>query len=209
MLFKNVLKNLAVLSLLTYAAIAANGCAAKPYLRESTVSLSRPSGFFCTGVAVGKHMVLTNKHCLDDETVILYNGKSCPTDKMIAFDGTDNVLVRTCQTYKHWRKITHRAPREGDRVKHYGHPYGLPLMYREGVHILTAEATTLWPTAPMGIVYIFDMNATHGDSGGPVYAANGEVLCTVSFGLHMPGDGFQVMACYPPKFTKKQLKEIK
>lgn len=210
-LMLNVLKNVLKASILLTACLATSGCpAATPAerLKDAAVTLSRPNGqIFCTGVAVGRHTIMTNNHCLRGETVILYNGKACPTDKLVAFDGTDNVLVRTCQRFKHYRHIRHVPLHVGDRVSHYGHPYGLPMMYREGVLILRGEGVDF--RMPAGKIYMFDMNATGGDSGGPIYDMYGRIACTTSFGIHAPGDGFTVTACYLPQFTKQQLEEIK
>lgn len=199
-------------SILTLAVITANGCHASPpspyQLRGAAVTLSRPNGnIFCTGVAVGKNTILTNQHCLRGESTILYNGKSCPADKVVAFDGGENVLVRTCQTYKSKRRISRLFYPIGEKVSHYGHPYGLQMMYREGVLVMKGEGEDF--KMPAGKVYIFDMNATGGDSGGPVYDKAGRVICTISFGIHAFGDGFTVTACYVPAFTKEQLKEIR
>lgn len=209
--YGNVLKSVFAASLLATATYTAGYGPISPspeQLRTAAVTLSRPSGeVFCTGVAVGEHTILTQKHCLEATPVILYNGKRCETDVQVASDGTENVLVRTCQRYRVFKRLMPTSHKIGERFSHFGHPYGVAMMYREGVLVLKGDGVDF--RMPPGTVYIFDMNATGGDSGGPIYDSWGRLVCTVSFGIHAPGDGFTVTACYLPKFTKQQLKEIK
>lgn len=170
---------------------------------------------FCTGVAVGKNTVLTQKHCVvaakERGISIYYNKKACPKDQVIAFDGTDNVLVHTCQSFPAHVKIRGYVPTIGEKVFEYGHPYGMPVLYREGY--MTAQwydkgQLSYGDTGIYGVVWVWDMNSTHGDSGGPIFSMKGELICTTSFGIHAEGDGFQVMGCYPPWFSKQALAQI-
>lgn len=203
--------------LLSLLLLFSQSCAAGPLqkARQATVTLSKDEAqkdIFCTGVAVGKHTIQTQAHCMNGAAElgvkVHINGKWCPELQVIAEDAHDNVLVHTCQDMKAVAQYTSRVPKEGDKSVHWGHPAGMPLSYREGylswIHYVEAG-----DNMPEGTVYVWVMEATGGDSGGPIYDLHGKLICTVSFGMHRFGDGYQVTACYPPMFTKAQLKEIK
>lgn len=217
-MLKNVLKNIIVIIILSIAVITANGCHAANQAerqRQATVSLYRLVDGeyipFCAGVYVGPNTILTNKHCLAAAeragAKIYYNYAHCDTDGEVAFDGTDNVLVRTCLTSEHWYSIHKAAHKDGDKVTHYGHPFSLPLTWREGYFMLSMYNNN--PYMPKGTVYIYDMNVAGGDSGGPVFDSKGRLVCTMSFRSSLPGDSFGAGGCYPPIFNSEQLKEIK
>lgn len=168
---------------------------------------------FCTGVAVGPHTVATNAHCIvaarKHNVVTHFNRLACSSDEVVAFDGRDNVLIHTCQRYKTWVKMANRSPYPRERVFEYGHPNGLPLLYREGylagVMVVGDDTPVVGGEVPNGLVWVFDINTGHGDSGGPILSMDGTLLCTVSFGFQRDGDAWDATACYPPWFTKQQL----
>lgn len=196
--------------------LSSQSCAAGPLqkARQAVVTLSSDAeqkDIFCTGVAVGKRTIQTQQHCMDGAKVrrmtVYVNGVSCPELQVVAEDKHDNVLVRVCQDMWAVAKYTKRVPREGDRSYHWGHPMGLPLSYREG-YLSWIHRITPGDSMPEGTAYVWVMEATGGDSGGPVYDKQGKLICTVSFGIHRFGDGYQTTACYPPMFTKAQWKLI-
>lgn len=194
-------------------------CQAKPspdQLRRPVVTLSAasdgPSGRpFCTGVAVASHVVWTALHCvtgpLGFPSIPYFNGWGCKGDRIIATDGTDNALVRTCVEFKHTARIARGQPAIGSPVQLWGHVFGLPLQYRRGY--LSSIIPDQWHD-DSNTVYVWDMQAAGGDSGGPFYNDKGEVMCVTSFGI-LRGNWphFGLVACYPPRFTTKQLELIK
>lgn len=199
--------------LLFIAVINNTACSAVKPLerqRQATVSLNRLVAGeympFCTAVAVGKHTLLTNKHCFRGAEElgikIYFNTAWCEYDKIVAFDGVDGVLVHTCQEWPVYYPIYGGVPVQGEKVTHYGHPHGGPLLYREGVYLQGY-------TDDMGNSYLFDMTVARGDSGGPIFDAKGRLICTIAFQIKFDNDPFNVGGCYPPRFTKEQLKEIK
>lgn len=178
---------------------------------------STPAGYhtFCTGVAVGRHTILTQKHCMDYAREyhhqVFFNRESCPEDGVIATEA-DNVLVHTCHEWPIHTTIGGYTPEIGEKVFEYGHPLGLPVLYREGK--VAAKLNNDGHINDLddlyrGAIWVFDVNETHGDSGGPVFSMSGRLICTTSFGIHVEGDGFQVMGCYPPWFNKQDMAKIK
>lgn len=137
-----------------------------------------------------------------------FNGWGCDTDSVIGHDGTDNVLVRTCVEFKHWAPIAKGSPTVGDPVQLWGHVLGLPLQYRRGYmssKFIQAD-NMLYPGS---IVWVWDMQAAGGDSGGPFFNDKGEVMCVTSHGiLRSNWPHFALVGCYPLKFTTEQLRGI-
>lgn len=202
--------------LLSLLLLSSQSCAAGPLqkARQATVTLSSDSAqkdIFCTGVAVGRRTIQTQQHCMDGALArgmkVYINGVWCPELRVVAEDGHDNVLVRSCQEFKTVVKYTTRVPQEGERAYHWGHPMGLPLSYREG-YLSWIWDIPIPDNMPAGRVYVWVMEATGGDSGGGIFDKRGNLLCTVSFGIHRFGDGYQTTACYPPMFTTDQWKLV-
>ena len=206
---------------LLLAAIA-YGCQSEAHptpeeLARSVVTLSQEADGLpiCTGVAVAPHVVYTAKHCvyasfgfISFPAMPYFNHAKCPEDRVIADDGTDNVLVWTCQEYKHWVKLATGSPAIGDSVQLIGHVLRLPLQYRRGY--LASRYIEEEGMYPGSVVWVWDLNAAGGDSGGPFFNDAGQVMCVTSHGiLHQRWPHFALTACYPPKFTKEQLKRIK
>ena len=202
-----MLRKLLLLSLLTLVAT----CHAGPptELASPLVTLATPEkGIVCSGVAVGLNTVLTAKHCLQNNTeeAVSYNGVSCPTDKVVADDGTDNVLVSTCQTYPATAKTAKGALAIGDQVSMWGHAGGLPWLFRRGY--LSGAVFTRYVYLD-SLSYVFDMSVLPGDSGAPIFNEKNQVVCSVSYSWGMPFKGDQLGACFPLKFTTAQLELIK
>lgn len=151
------------------------------------VSLSTETGkIFCGGFAVDVHTVATAKHCVDAAVqygkVVSYNGLSCPAAKVVETDSRDHVLVTTCNTFTHFAKLA-PPPQVGEHIFVFGHPTGLPLMYREGTLAGFFPQPEQWLDVPIGsMAYLFDFNGWHGDSGSAIYNRKGVVVGMVSRG---------------------------
>lgn len=80
------------------------------------------------------------------------------------------------------------APREGDDVFAMGHPLGLPFTVTKGI------VSGLGARGNMYIQYLqTDASITHGNSGGPLYNAKGEVLGINTMGPENAGNiGFSI-----------------
>jgi serine protease Do len=82
------------------------------------------------------------------------------------------------------------APREGDPVFAMGHPLGLPFTVTKGI------VSGLGSRGNMYIQFLqTDASITHGNSGGPLYNAQGEVLGINTMGPENSGSiGFSIIA---------------
>lgn len=198
---KKLLLALATIILATLPLVGCTSERIASATKPTVVTLTDVSGYpFCTGVAVGKHLVWTKAHCMVMPE-IFYNGTSCPTDVVVVDDKHDNVLVRTCQSYSHVAKLARQAPKVGEVVYFWGHFARLPMLFRVG-HVSGID--TLFPRYEIednGTIYTFDFQATGGDSGGPIFNYRGEVVCTLTGGF-----AEKLPYCSPHYFTQDQLK---
>lgn len=162
--------------------------------RNAVVTLTNRGHVSCTGYARDKHMVLTASHCLTPSTRV--DGE---TVEELARDGHDHSLLCTKATLKPNAPGTIPSlARSGDTVFYWGHPAGLPLMFREG-HVAGRGED------PDGLpVTLFDMNSYNGDSGAPIFNSAGKVVGTVS--IRMVIEDFSLVGAYPYAFTSKQWK---
>lgn len=186
--------------------------------KEAVVSLQIDSGgelmSFCTAVAVGPHTIWTAKHCIDGSVgyQVFLDGGYCPTNKVVADDGIDGVLVNTpCDTWKYYAPMAKSLPEITENVFVFGNVRGLPEIYRVGYVMgqmeLPTDVALSWPL-PEGLkILAYDMNTGPGDSGAGVFNYRGEVVCSHSFGFGLKG--FSLGGCFVPSFTEEQLKEIK
>jgi len=87
-------------------------------------------------------------------------------------------------------RFAQTAPREGDEVFAMGHPLGLPFTVTKGI------VSGLGSRANMYVQYLqTDASITHGNSGGPLYNARGEIVGMNTMGPENSGSiGFSITA---------------
>ena len=114
---KKLLLALATILLATLPTVGCTSEKVASATKPSVVSIESPVDGkpICTGVAIGKNLVWTKAHCMVMPG-LRYNGKSCTTDKIVADDGFDNVLVATCQSYTKLAKAARRSAVVGESV---------------------------------------------------------------------------------------------
>lgn len=176
-------------------------------MASTLVTLSEDGRPVCGGTAVGRHTFLTAEHCVKNGLATINGKEPCPEDGVVAEDGHDHVIVRTCHSFSSWSRIG-KAPTTGQKVFAWGHPAGLPKMYFEGIVAGKAQvATSLAPLLSQAI--LIDLTSWHGASGSGVFNEKGEVVSLVSFGYTSPDNVFHLVGVWPFHFSTEQLRKIR
>lgn len=156
--------------LLALAISGCSGCASVPKhddLRSLTLSLRFQSAI-CSGTAIGPTVILTASHCFEERMLTSINGRPAQA-AAVKHDGHDRaVVVVRGVAFDRWARLGD-APKQGDRVRWWGNPRGLPGVYRQGYVALVVDS-----------VVIVDATACKGDSGAGLFNDRGEVVGMVS-----------------------------
>lgn len=167
------MKLLLAILLLTLA--GCGGCASVPEvpthdeLRDLALWLvmERKDGTFggCGGTPIAADTVVTARHCVEGAARVTIFGLDPVDVAKVEFSGRDRAHVRlTKPVFKKWAEIG-PEPKQGDRVRWWGNPHGIPDVYRVGVVIYTG----------MGVV-VTDAQACHGDSGSALFNDAGQIV---------------------------------
>jgi serine protease Do len=145
-------------------------------------------------------VIVTNAHVVDAHQpgeivkVELANGQNVPA-KILAVNHDRDMAILQLPRLKDgaawpFSKFAATAPREGDAVFAMGHPLGLPFTVTKGI------VSGLGSRGNMYVQYLqTDASITHGNSGGPLYNAKGEVLGINTMGPENAGSiGFSIIA---------------
>lgn len=142
------------------------GCASIPShsdLRATTLRLEFAGGVICSGVAIGPQTLMTAQHCMDTPLQAV-NGARVKVEG-IGRDKRDLATIKIAGTsFKQWARIG--APlKQGDRVRWFGNPAGLPNVYREG-YVVRAQTSEV----------LIDARGFSGDSGAGIFDSAGRVV---------------------------------
>jgi hypothetical protein len=185
-------------SLILAFGLLASGCAVIPPTSYPVATLSIDGQAMCTGVPIAAQVVLTATHCL------IPGVKVDGADYVVlAHDGNDHSLVKTEAVYGHVAELDVQAAKgivlpTGTSVTAYGHPMGLDIQLRRGYVMGTHDAQVTG--APVGVekVVLLDMPILGGDSGGPVFDSQGELVGTISMASPLGG------AIFPYGFSEEE-----
>ena len=150
--------------------------------RHST--MAQGSGFFISSDGY----IVTNNHVVDhatEVTVTTADGKSMPA-KVIGVDSkTDLALLKTEGTDFPFVSFASQPPRVGDWVIAVGNPFGLGGTVTAG--IVSARGRDIG-SGPYDDFLQIDAPVNHGNSGGPTFNAQGEVV-GVNTAIFSPSGG--------------------
>jgi len=163
--------------------------------KDTVHRLERVEGGVCGATAVGVRTLLSAAHCVHkDDKVVLVNGTAVGIMRM-EFDGADHVLIVVTATFPHVATLTY-APKQGDKVRWYGNPIGIPDVYGEGLIVGQFEGRIL-----------IDGNVWLGVSGSALFNERGQIVGVVSSVLG--SEIYKLGAAFPLRFTAKQWEVVR
>lgn len=146
------------------------GCASVPtpeQLRATALTLYFEKGS-CSGNAVGPNLVSTAKHCLNGK-LVAFNTTPATVKAIIPIKGDRIILALDQPYFRTWARFG-PLPKQGDRVRFWGSPGGVPDVYREG-HVLKVD----------GELIVTDAYACAGDSGSGLFSEAGLIVGILSY----------------------------
>ncbi len=155
-----------------------------PHHPQHHMSMAQGSGFFISADGY----IVTNNHVVDhakEVTVTSSDGKSMPA-KVIGVDSkTDLALLKAQGSDFPYVSFASQAPRVGDWVIAVGNPFGLGGTVTAG--IVSARGRDIG-SGPYDDFLQIDAPVNHGNSGGPTFNAEGEVV-GVNTAIFSPSGG--------------------
>lgn len=162
-----------------------------------------------TGFIVGDNQIITNHHVIDGNgKIFIYSSKSGRKyDAEVVYkDPIADLAVVRLRDWELFKK--NEMPvnlsfgdsdmmKQGDKVIVVGHPWGLTWTVSEG--ILSAKHRRAGPNPKF--MNQIDANLFQGNSGGPIFNEDGEVICVSNMMLAMEGGSYGF--CIPSDLVKK------
>lgn len=129
--------------------------------------MERPGGKFngCGGTPIAADTVLTARHCVVGAIRMAIVGRDPVEVAGVEFSGRDRAIVKLSKpVFTRWASLG-PDPEQGDRVRWWGNPRGIPGVYRVGVVLLVAHGQV-----------VTDAQACHWDSGSGMFNDAGQVV---------------------------------
>ncbi len=151
---------------------------------RSHTTMAQGSGFFISGDGY----IVTNNHVVDhasDVTITLASGRTMPARVIGVDKKTDLALLKAQGDNFAFVTFATRQPRVGDWVIAVGNPFGLGGTVTAG--IVSARGRDIG-SGPYDDFLQIDAPVNHGNSGGPTFNAQGEVV-GVNTAIFSPSGG--------------------
>jgi V8-like Glu-specific endopeptidase len=147
------------------------GCSTLPThdaLRATTLRLEFADGALCSGTAIAPDVILTAEHCVD-ATLKTVDGHPVRVTGLGKSEPRDMATIRVSGLrFESWSRIG-RPAKQGDRVRWWGNPLGMPDMYRQGYVSRVGKGQL-----------IVDATICKGDSGSGLFNDSGHLVGVVS-----------------------------
>ncbi len=152
---------------------------------QPRMAMAQGSGFFISADGY----IVTNNHVVDhakDVTITTTDGKTIPARVIGTDPKTDLALLKVTEGGDYpFVSFASQAPRVGDWVIAVGNPFGLGGTVTAG--IVSARGRDIG-SGPYDDFLQIDAPVNHGNSGGPTFNANGEVV-GVNTAIFSPSGG--------------------
>lgn len=167
------------------------------------------NGGIGTGFIVGENMIVTNNHVIEGNGKLTVVSNHDQTRYEAEVVSTDPIVDLAIIKLKKWEEFKQhegaiilpiadsRDYKEGSKVVIIGHPWGLTWTVSEG--IMSAKNRRTGPN-PKYVDQV-DAKIYEGNSGGPVFNEDGEVICVSE--LMLEGKGGSYGFCIPSSLLKK------
>jgi serine protease Do len=167
------------------------------------------NGGIGTGFIVGENMIVTNNHVIQGNgklTVVSNHDQTRYEAEVVSADPVVDLAIIKLKKWEEYKQhegaiilpiADSRDYKEGSKVVIIGHPWGLTWTVSEG--IMSAKNRRTGPN-PKYVDQV-DAKIFEGNSGGPVFNEDGEVICVSE--LMLEGKGGSYGFCIPSSLLKK------
>lgn len=177
--------------------------------------ISEKEGGIGTGFLLEENMIVTNVHVIEGENnkITVYSDDSqTPYDAEIVYK--DEIADIAVLKLKEWDKFKEKETPiilslgdsektvVGDKVVVIGHPWGLMWTVSEGIMSAKDRRNTKTPK----FIDQVDAKLYQGNSGGPVFNAEGQIICVSNLMLAQEGGSYGF--CIPSNLVKKVLYDL-
>jgi serine protease Do len=167
-----------------------------------------------TGFFVGENYIITNHHVVNFATELFVQGSITKKRYDVRIVSADPVADIAILELKDWELFqANEQPvvltlgdsdktLVGDKVVVIGHPWGLEWSVSEGI----VSAKNRRPHALPKYLDQVDAKLFNGNSGGPIFNEEGEVICVSE--IMIPGEGGSYGMCVPSNLVKKVIYDL-
>jgi serine protease Do len=173
--------------------------------------LDTTNGGIGTGFIIGENLIVTNDHVIEGNgklTVVSANDQTRYEAEVISTDAIVDIAILKLKKWDEFKKHEgavilpigdSREMEEGSKVVIIGHPWGLTWTVSEGI---MSSKNRRVGSNPKYVDQV-DAKIFQGNSGGPVFNEQGEVICVSE--LMFEGKGGSYGFCIPSVLLKKVL----